>query len=174
MKAIILKAGVITMILLASALVTACTMEFTVECNTGTKSCTARGTIKNKNATTVDLQSFNAAQATLQLSGNVGLVATTGSVTLKLYNSSSLVAAKSFGWIRSGNIVQFANPSSVNSWVQANAQPNYRLEYSVNGMTYTPVQGANSFSSTLFYAGNQFAQSSSGWSERGNDWRDEP
>ncbi|MEW6169888.1 MAG: hypothetical protein AB1651_19720 [Pseudomonadota bacterium] len=158
----------------AAALLVACSYSLVVECSTSTRSCTARGEIKNKNATVADVQSFDAVQASLQLSGNVPVVATNGSVILHLYNGSTLVAASGFGWLRSGSVVRFASPAVVNAWIQAHAQPTYRLEYSLDGMTYSPVQGSNTLAVSLYYAGNHVATSSSGWSEYGGDWRDEP
>lgn len=168
------KIRVVVIFIFYAVLITACSASATLECSTSTKSCTIKGTISNKSATSSDIMSFDATQASVQISGDTPVIATNGSISLRLINGSKLVVSSGFGWVRNGSTITFSNPSSVNNWIKSNAKPGYQLEYSLDGIAYSPLPGSNTLETTLYYAGGYIAKASSGWSESGNDWRDEP
>lgn len=130
-------------------LLSACAGSTTVSvnCPAGGGSCTISGnvTVTWAPAQLIDVSEFTSLYTTQNVSVDDG----TYSATFKVYDSNhNLVAQNSFNYIVSGSQGVLADPSTVNSWLNANVQSGDSVQISVAGMTYT-VTDPNADSGTI-------------------------
>lgn len=107
----------------------------------------------------------------IDTSGSTTAIPSTGSVTLALSSSFSgaVLAARTFGWVRSGTEIRLADPAAVNSWLDANSGGADTLDYDLTPFTPTTVEGLNTFATQSVYAGEVVAASTYTWTVSTSD-----
>lgn len=79
--------------------------------------------------------------------------------------SGGLLAAQTFGWSRSGNVITPSNPSAVNSWAAANAQGAASADFELYSGPLDTDEGYNTFVISVQYDGSLVASDGEMWIE---------
>ncbi|HEY9131801.1 MAG TPA: hypothetical protein VIM98_08615 [Dyella sp.] len=89
----------------------------------------------------------DAGSFSLDTSGSTVTWPATGTVTLTVsqLSSGAVIATSNFAYVKSGSVLVFADPTSVNNWLAATgADPaSSKLAYTVAGFPVTPQSGTN-------------------------------
>lgn len=102
-----------------------------------------------------------------QSTGSV--ISNTGKMLVKVKNSSNATIASSvFNWYNSSSTLYPSNPTSINTWVNANWQTQYDLEIEFAGIETTGNAGNNSFVMYFNYGSNSVGSSASSFVNNGN------
>ncbi|MBS0213063.1 MAG: hypothetical protein JSR26_07795 [Proteobacteria bacterium] len=97
---------------------------------------------------------IDAAGVLLDTTGSTIAYPGSGNVTLALYNASgSVVASKSFPWVKSGAGLIFANPSAVNAWESTNSNGVASINYTLDPFNAGYPAGTSTMAVTMNYQG---------------------
>lgn len=97
----------------------------------------------------------DASEYSLDISGSTVPYPNTGQATVTLRNSSTntVVAAKMFPWVRSGDTIVFANPSAVNAWIAGVTAPVDEVAYQLAPFDTHLEPGSNVLHVSTIYDG---------------------
>lgn len=101
----------------------------------------------------------DAAQFAMDISGSTIPYPSSGTGTVFLKNSATgtVVAARSFNWIRSGNIIRAQSPDAINSWAYSNIGNSDSVSYELSRFNSNYGPGLQTIASTGRYEGTTVA-----------------
>jgi hypothetical protein len=93
------------------------------------------------------------ASFTMDVSGGSVVWPQTGTVTLTILNKAdgAVISARSFGWGRSGAMIQLSSPAEVNNWVLSTGatEANAKVKYDMGGVEVQSAVGTNIVSTAV-------------------------
>jgi hypothetical protein len=120
-------------------------------------------------ASVTDLAMIDSSDIAIDTSGSSIAVPFSGNITLTLVDSASgfVIASRTFAWTKLGQEIKLSDPALVNIWIQDNGSGADDMQYALAPFPVSEASGLNTFATSVTYAGEVLATSTSSWTGSG-------